>query len=155
MIVIIYDSLFGNTAVVAHHLAEAVRTKGYEVTELKVGETNDQIIKKADFLIIGSPTQSFNASKPMLEFLDNLESETIRNKPTLVFDTRIDLEKIESKFLRWLVKRGGFATAPMSKKLNKKGARILGTEGFIVNDREGPLRDGELERASNWVTHLI
>lgn len=155
MILLIYDSLFGNTAIIAHHLAEAARARGKDVLEVKVDETEDQLIKKADILVVGSPTQSFNASKPMLEFLDRLESESIRNKPTLVFDTRIDLNKIDSKFLRWLVNRGGFATAPISKKLKKKGAKILGAEGFIVTDREGPLREGELERASAWITSLI
>lgn len=155
MILLIYDSLFGNTAIIAHHLAESAREKGKDVLEVKVDETEDQLIKKADILIVGSPTQSFNASKPMLEFLDRLESESIRNKPTLVFDTRIDLNKIDSKFLRWLVNRGGFATAPISKKLKRKGAKIIGAEGFIVTDREGPLREGELERAKAWITSLI
>lgn len=155
MILLIYDSLFGNTAIIAHRLADAAREKGNEVLEVKVGETTDLILKKADVLIIGSPTQSFNASKPMLEFLDKLESDSIKNKPTLVFDTRIDLKKIDSKFLRWLVNRGGYATAPISKKLKKKGAHILGAEGFLVTDREGPLKEGELERAGEWIKNLI
>ncbi|HLN52163.1 MAG TPA: flavodoxin domain-containing protein [Lentimicrobium sp.] len=155
MIVLIYDSLFGNTAIIAKKLAETARSLGNELVEMKVNEADTQVILKADMLIIGSPTQSFNASKPMLEFLEHLDAKIVSNKKTIVFDTRIALESIDSKFLRWLVNRGGYATAPISKKLKKKGAQILGTQGFKVTDREGPLAEGEVERASEWIKSLL
>lgn len=155
MIVLVYDSLFGNTALIAKKLAETARSMGNELIEMRVNEIDNQLMKQANLLIIGAPTQSFNASKPMLEFLEKVDSDTVKNKQTIVFDTRIALQAIDSKFLRWLVSRGGYATAPISKKLRKKGAKILGAEGFIVSDREGPLVEGEIERAANWLKSIL
>jgi flavodoxin len=155
MIVLVYDSLFGNTATIARKLAETARSIGHELIEMKVTAIDNHLLKSATYLIIGAPTQSFNASKPMLEFLENLDPEAIKNKKTIVFDTRIALETIDSKFLRWLVNRGGYATAPMSKKLKKKGAIILSAEGFMVTDREGPLAEGEIERAGEWLREVL
>lgn len=155
MIVLIYDSLFGNTAIIAKKLAETARSLGNEIIEMRVNEIDNQLLKQANVLIIGAPTQSFNASKPMLEFLDKVDPDAVKNKMTIVFDTRIALEAIDSKFLRWLVTRGGYATAPISKKLRKKGAKILGAEGFLVTDREGPLAEGEVERAGEWLKTIL
>lgn len=155
MIVLIYDSLFGNTAIIAKKLAETARSSGHEVIEMKVGETNNELLKQAGMLIIGSPTQSFSASKPMLEFLEHLDPKSIQKKKAIVFDTRIALESIDSKFLRWMVKRGGYATSPISKKLKQKGAEIIAAEGFLVTDREGPLAEGEPERAATWLKPLL
>jgi flavodoxin len=155
MIVLVYDSLFGNTAIIAHKLAETARNLGNELVEMRVNEIDNDLLKKASTLIVGSPTQSFNASKPMLEFLEKVDPESVKNKNTVVFDTRIDLNSIDSKFLKWLVNRGGYATSPISKKLKKKGAIILGTEGFIVSDREGPLLEGETERAEKWLKETL
>lgn len=155
MIVLVYDSLFGNTAIIARKLADTARSMGYDLIEMKVSAIDNQLLKSANYLIIGAPTQSFNASRPMLEFLENVDSEAVVNKKTIIFDTRIALDTIDSKFLRWLVHRGGYAIAPMSKKLKKKGAVILGAEGFMVTDREGPLAEGEIERAGEWLKEVL
>lgn len=155
MIVLVYDSLFGNTAIIAQKLADTARKLGNELIEMRVNEINNDLLKNASTLIVGSPTQNFNASKPMLEFLEKVDPESVKNKKTVVFDTRIDLNSIDSKFLKWLVHRGGYATSPISKKLKKKGAIIVGAEGFIVSDREGPLLEGETERAENWLKETL
>lgn len=155
MIVLVYDSLFGNTAIIAKELADTARSLGNDLVEMRVNDVDNQLLKNASYLIIGAPTQSFNASKPMLEFLETVDPDTVRNKKTIVFDTRIALDSIDSKFLRWLVHRGGYATAPISKKLKKKGAIIIGAQGFTVTDREGPLAEGEIERASQWLREVL
>jgi hypothetical protein len=39
----------------------------------------------------------------------------------------------------------------MTKKLGRKGYRVIAEpESFFVTDTEGPLKDGELERARRW-----
>ena len=50
----------------------------------------------------------------------------------------------------------GYAAEPISKKLKNKGAEIVITPtGFCVNDTEGPLKEGELERATTWANQII
>lgn len=155
MIVLVYDSLFGNTAQIAHAMADEAISIGNELKEMSVDKFDVELLRNADILLIGSPTQAFSASKSMLDFLGKITTDCIQNKKTIVFDTRIDIDSMKSKFLRWLVNRGGYATAPISKILKKKGAKILGSEGFMVADKEGPLIDGEKERAAKWIRSIL
>jgi hypothetical protein len=68
------------------------------------------------------------------------------------FDTRIVLETIDSKALRFLVDKGGYAASTIAKTLEKKGGKLTAPpEGFFVTGEQGPLKDGELERAADWV----
>jgi flavodoxin I len=54
-----------------------------------------------------------------------------------------------------MVNFGGYAAAPSAALLKKKGGeQIAPPEGFLVQDREGPLKPGELERAASWAAQL-
>ena len=47
------------------------------------------------------------------------------------------------------------AASTIAKLLQKKGGTLMAApEGFLVTGEEGPLKDGELERAANWVQAL-
>ena len=46
----------------------------------------------------------------------------------------------------------GYTAKPIASKFERKGGElIISPEGFFVKDSEGPLKDGELERAADWV----
>jgi flavodoxin I len=50
----------------------------------------------------------------------------------------------------------GYAAPKIAKSLIAKGGRqVAPPEGFIVLDKEGPLRDGELERAAAWARDVV
>ena len=50
----------------------------------------------------------------------------------------------------------GSAAKVMAGKLREKGVSLLVVpESFFVKGAEGPLRDGELERASTWARMLV
>ncbi len=57
--------------------------------------------------------------------------------------------------MNWLLAR--FTAAPrLSKKLRKLGGQqVARPETFFVAGREGPLFDGELERAEAWAAALM
>lgn len=155
MVTVIYDSAFGNTAQVAQTIVDTFRKKNLEATSYKVTEVNSDSIVKSDIIFFGSPTQSFRATKPMQEFIDKLDPANLKNKQIAVFDTRIDVNTIDKGFLRWMVKMGGYADSNLKKKLRRKGAKNIISEGFIVLDREGPLKEGELSRASRWADSIL
>ncbi len=67
------------------------------------------------------------------------------------FDTRLWLDTIDSKALRFVVDKGGYAANSIAKSLVKKGGQLAAPpEGFLVTGEQGPLKDGELDRASAW-----
>jgi len=73
------------------------------------------------------------------------------------FDTRFTESTIQesSKVLPVFVKLFGYAAEPIANELKKKGGRlIIPSEGFYVSDIEGPLLEGELERAADWAKRI-
>ena len=71
------------------------------------------------------------------------------------FDTRADLKDVNSALLTAFVKLFGYAAEPIAGRLKKKGGQLIAApEGFFIKDTEGPLKDGELERAAVWGARL-
>lgn len=142
---VIYDSYFGNTEKIANVIGAELETVPVHVKEFK----NTQL-ENLDLLIVGSPTRAFNPSVNIKNFLNELSN--IDGVKVGAFDTRLEAEKAPSKILRFFVKIFGYAAEPILKKLEKRGGKkVLEPIGFYVDDTEGPLREGEIERAKEWV----
>ena len=68
----------------------------------------------------------------------------------VAFDTRFELEK-QNFALKLLMKTRAYAAEKIAKLLVSKGGILMAQpEAFIVTGKEGPLDDGELERAEQW-----
>jgi flavodoxin I len=148
-VMIIYDSVFGNTEKVARGMGEALGNS--EAGVFKVSDMRLELMAGVEFLMIGSPTRGFRPTEGITNFLTNLPENSLKGMKAAAFDTRIRIETIKNPIFRAIVKKGGFADKPMAETLRIKGAEVLATEGFLVADREGPLNAGELERAAEWV----
>jgi flavodoxin len=122
------------------------------VAVLKVETVQMEQLSGLDLLIAGSPTRQFRATEAMRHFLDDIPANGLKGVKIAAFDTRIP-DDTDSLIWRILVKLSlvRYAAKPISKALEKKGGqRVLPPEGFYVQDTEGPLQEGELERAANW-----
>lgn len=150
-ILIVYDSVFGNTEKVALAMAEAMTD---QVAVKRVGESSAVDLQGIDLLVVGSPTRGFRPTEGVNLFLKSLPSAALTGKNAAAFDTRIPPESIESKFFRKLVVMGGYADKKIGNLLKAKGARVLDSAGFFVVDSEGPMVDGEIERAQRWIKGL-
>jgi flavodoxin len=151
---IIYDSMFGNTERVAQAMALALADKA-EVTAQRVGDVNPVEFTGLDLLIVGSPTQGFQPTPAIKKLLDALPTQGLQGVKVAAFDTRIAIEEVGSRFLTVMVNFFGYAAKPIANRLQKKaGALIAAPEGFIVKGKEGPLQEGELERAVQWARQL-
>jgi flavodoxin I len=140
---VVYDSLHGNTKQIAQAIGDAV---GGEVKVSSVGEADPSTLGSFDLLFVGSPTHGGRASEPMKDFLRQVEAPALEGTKVATFDTRI-----KSGWARIF----GFAAGRIAKDLKKKGATPVGSpEGFFVEGTEGPLREGELERAAAWAKQI-
>jgi flavodoxin len=147
---VIYDSVFGNTKKVAESVATAL---GYPL--MPVIAANAEQLKGYEHLVLGSPTRAFSPTEVMKAFIKALPAGSMRGVKVSAFDTRMDVKEVNNKFLTFMESIFGYAADPMAKGLVKKGAVLTGKpEGFFVNASEGPLRDGELERAADWAKSL-
>lgn len=152
-ILVVYDSYFGNTEKVAYKIAE---TLGENVPVHRVSDVTPDMLEGLDILVLGSPTRAFKPSDATNAFLKKLPSEQLKGVKVAAFDTRMDIEKVGNPILKFMVGIFGYAAKPMADKLVKNGGVLVGEPvGFIVLESEGPLQDGELERAADWATGLL
>jgi flavodoxin I len=146
---IIYDSYFGNTEKIAQAIAQPL---GESALAVRLADVKPEHFDGLELLIVGSPTRGFRPSEPIGKFLKELDKSKLKDVKVAAFDTRIDLTTIKSKIFRFVVKTGGFAAKTIARELQKKGGKqVLVPEGFLVTDEKGPLKEGELERAGQWL----
>jgi len=149
---VVYDSKFGNTELIARAMGEALGPPA-NVEVVRVGDVQPGQWAGLDLLIVGSPTWRFRPTPAIKELLDSIPRRGLDGTKVAAFDTRLTPEKIEamSGFLARMVNVFGFAARPIARKLEKKGGQpVAAPEGYYVEDSEGPLREGELERAAKW-----
>ncbi len=153
-VLVVYDSVFGNTEKIALAIGDAIGAalgpQG-KVETLSVSQVTADKVRELDVLIVGSPTRSLRPTEAIAKFLSQLPQERLHSIQVAAFDTRWALENIDSGFLRLVVDKGGYAANAIARTLKKKGGKLATPpEGFLVTGVEGPLKDGELERAAEW-----
>ena len=147
---IVYDSFFGNTEKIAITIGKAFKEE-QNSGAYRVNDIQPELIDNIDLLILGSPTRKFQATPAIKTFISKIPRDKLKDVQVSSFDTRVDEKDIKASFLRFLIRTFGYAAEPLAKKLTKKGGNlIIKPEGFFVKDTEGPLKDGELERAEEW-----
>jgi len=155
-VLIIYDSVFGNTEQVAQAMGDALGSQA-EVNILRVGDVKREHLTGLDVLIVGSPTRQFRPTAAINNFLKRIPKNGLKGVKVAAFDTRFTMSVIEeSRVLPFFVRLFGYAAKPISDRLEKKGGElIISPEGFFVEGVEGPLKEGELERAADWAKQII
>ncbi len=152
-ILVVYDSYFGNTEKVAQAIGGAL---GDDAAVKRTGEVEADELSELDLLIVGSPTRAFRPSDAVKDFLKKIPSGGLKGIKVASFDTRIAKEDTDNPVLRFMIGIFGYAAKPIGDNLARKGGEPVGKPaGFIVLDTEGPLKDGELERAAVWAGSLI
>ncbi len=138
-VLIVYDSLFGNTQKVAEAIGKAF---GEEGKISKIGEISPSEVEGSDLLILGSPTHAGFPTPAFQEFLKGIPPESIKGKGFVAFDTRATA---------FIARVFGYASKRIAGILSSKGGiQALPPEGFYVLGQKGPLKEGELDRALEW-----
>ena len=158
---VVYESMFGNTADVAREVAAGLASGG-SVDLVEVGDASSPPDEAYDLVVVGGPTHGFSMSRPstredarrqgahgainrgVREWMDDLA--TGPHHPRLAsFDTRV------SKVRRL----PGSAARRADRIARRLGYRpACPPESFYVADVSGPLVDGERDRARAWGAHL-
>ncbi len=151
---ILYESFFGNTEQVAQAMGVALGATA-DVTAHRIADVDATALPALDLLVVGSATRAFRPSPDTSAFLARLPGRALGGVTVAAFDTRIAPEDTGSAVLKFMVKLFGWAAPKIMKKLVRAGGRAgAEPEGFYVVASEGPLREGELERAAAWVRQL-
>jgi len=141
---IIYESQFGNTEQIARSIARALAERG-SVRLVSIDDAHPLMFESADLLVLGSPTQYHEATPDMLACLDHIPPHLLVKLAIAVFDTRYHIARVFA----------GSAAHVIAKEVeNRGGSLIVPPESFFVTEREGPLEEGEVERAAVWAGTL-
>lgn len=158
---IVYESMYGNTREIAEAIAEGFGD-GAELRHVReAGAPGDEV----DLLIAGGPTHIHGMTTSLSRQMtikgaqedghgeiepDALDApglrQWLRDLPhrsdgvAAAFDTRIDRSAAVT----------GSAARGIAKRLRHHGYEVEEAESFFVDDAEGPLADGEIERARGW-----
>jgi len=141
---IIYDSIYGNTAQVAQAMAGALAG---EVTVRQASSPDGGAeLRGVGLLIVGSPTYGGRPTEAMQAWLEQLPPGAVQGIRVAAFDTRLTSK---------LVRIFGYAAPKIAEALQHKGGTLLAPPAaFMVKGRKGPLVAGELERADTWAREL-
>jgi flavodoxin len=145
--IVVFDSYFGNTEKIGRAIAVGIP----DIVVRRASYMTPSDLKGFDVIIIGSPTQGFRPTQNIIDLLKGTKARDMNGVKIATFDTRLDLESINSKVMRTVINFGGYAAPVIQKILFKKGAKpVVPPEGFLVSGHEGPPVEGELERATEW-----
>ena len=142
-----YYSEFGNTAKIAHAIGEALEETGpARVVDLMRLTPAD--LRAIDILIVGVPTHRMNLPETVRVALRKFPRRIVSRKTSIAaFDTSY-------KMSRWLARFT--AARKLLRRLKRLGGRkIVPPETFHVAGRDGPLYEGETERARLWAKSIV
>lgn len=145
-VLIVYDSVFGNTEQVAQAIGNALGSQE-DVETLRVSNVEPEKLTGLELLIVGSPTHGGRPTPVIQDFLNRVSEPAIRGINVAAFDTRLSTR---------LVGIFGYAAGRIADSLKRKGGTIIASpEGFFVKGGKGPLKEGELERAASWAKVIV
>jgi flavodoxin len=143
---VVYYSQFGNTQRVAEAIAEQLQPAG-SVRTLSADRLMAADLQGVDLVVMGTPNHKMNLPEAVRPGLGNLPRGILRGGHVAAFDTSYKMSAILARFT---------AAKKLSRKLRRLGGKqIIPPETFHVKGREGPLYDGEIERAKRWAGSIL
>lgn len=157
--VVVYESHWGNTELVARAIAAGI---GPDAEVLTTDEASGPVIAGADLIVAGAPVMAFGL--PGDRTLASLQ-ESAHKAPTPPDLSHPSLRSWLADLpggggaaaafetgVRW---SPGGATGAIERALRKAGYRTAARgHRFVVTGQYGPLRDGELHKARVWGREL-
>jgi len=156
---VVVESMWGNT----HAVAEAVaRGLGAETSVVDVGQAPSELPDDVSLLVVGGPTHAFSMSRSTTRHdavqrgaHDADENHGIREwLEQMPPSDRIDVATFDTRVTKVRRLPGSAAKAAGKEVRRHHLGRLIATESFYVDDTEGPLVEGELDRAQEWGAQL-
>lgn len=149
--IIVYDTSHGNTKTIADAIAETLKISGFKIEIFKVNNVKGLDSKDYDFLVAGSPTKFGTMSFATKSFLRKIKTEKWINKPFVAFDTE-NPENIERSIAE---NKDWSAAEKIAGKLKEKNMKqVLPVLKAVVFGKEGPLKEGEIERTKDYANQF-
>jgi hypothetical protein len=166
---VVYESMYGATHIVAERIADGLRTAGIEADVVPVAEAQAERVATADLLVVGGPTHMHAMTRPFTRRMARKAAEKedghlsldpaasgpgVREwlaelghgdgRAAAAFDTRVEGNALLT----------GRASRGIAGQLDDHGYHaVAAAESFLV-DKQGALLASEADRAGRWGAEL-
>ena len=144
-VIVVYDSKYGNTKLVAETIAAGMRqVEGMETVISRVKEVDLNRISDYDAILVGSPNHIGGSTRGIKKFIDKLGKLPLEGKMFAVFDT-------------YLGKEFEKAVKKMESRISEKvpGLKMAAPGLSIrVEGMKGPISEGELPKCREFGTKI-
>jgi flavodoxin len=143
---LVYYSKFGNTKRVAEAIAETWQSVG-SIRVMSAEQLTASDVNNVDLLVVGTPTHVANLPKELRPILEALPKRVLNGVRVAAFDTSYKMNWFVNLFT---------AAKPLNRKLRQRGGKqIVPPKSFFVVEKQGPLYEGEIERAKTWAETIL
>jgi hypothetical protein len=157
---VVYESMYGNTAAIGEAIAASLGAHGLEVTAGPISKIEPTVAVGVDLLIVGGPTHAHGMSRSATRLTAANDTKNAFHEPTVspglrewmeglpagterlaaAFDTRLDKPVFFT----------GSAAKGIARRLGRHDFRpVVGPESFLVSSKNR-LIEGEAEHATAW-----
>jgi hypothetical protein len=155
---VVYESMYGNTEEIAASVAQGLSRHG-AVTVSNVDALAPGALADVDLLVVGAPTQAWGLPRvrtwfgptttrtPAAPMPDRFVRDWLQDLPDghgragAAFATRLGRPRALT----------GSAASGIARRMRRRNwPQLVAPESFIVTGTDGPLREGELDRAEAW-----
>jgi hypothetical protein len=165
-VVIVYESMYGNTHHIANAIGEGLDAEA-DVTVVPVDDAGAELVRAADLLVVGGPTHAHGMTRestrtaalesaakddsltldpdaPGPGLRDWFDGVELQDRDAVAFDTRLHGPSVLT----------GRASKGIASRLRHHGANLVAEpESFLVT-KENHLDPGEEEHARAWGARL-
>ena len=144
---VVYHSQFGNTQQAAEAIAGVFQDAG-AARLVSAEQLTTEDLQGVDLVVMGTPTHKMNLPETVQPVFERLPRRSLRGVSVAAFDTSYEMSAFLARFT---------AAKRVDRKLRKLGGkRLVRPETFYVHrHHEGPLYDGEIERAKTWAEAIL
>jgi hypothetical protein len=166
--IVVYESMYGNTHLVADAIAGGLRGDGDDVVVAPVGDATSELVAGADLVVVGGPTHAHGMShqatrKAAVEAAEKpgsgLEMDPDAEGPGLRdwFDALDHLSTRAAAFDTRMDGPGAFtgrASKGIAKRLRHHGCTLVAEPMSFLVTKENHLVDDEAAHARDWGLQL-
>lgn len=154
--VVVYDSSFGNTKVVAEAIAEQLKADGCDI-ELRSVRERHPAAPEGDIMFVGSPVRWGLVTGRVKRFVKKLDEDAWKDKPIVVFTTILKLrENATEEQLRSHEDYDVGAGRKLRDLARSRGLNAVENHLWVaVEGMKGPLIETGIEETKRFTREIL
>jgi flavodoxin len=154
--VVVYDTHYGNTKIVAQAIAEQLKVEGHEA-ELRSVREHHREPPQGDIMFLGSPVRMGAVSGRVKRYVKKLDMDAWKDKPIVVFTTTLMLPKDATDEQKRSQDKWDWGAGRKLRDLAKsRGLNAVQNHLWVeVKGMKGPLVETGVEKTKQFTRDIL